>query len=96
MGDIIKRTAFYEARQRAGRESIQYLPFYLVEIQGATQSKLFQPVNFQSRKVGTFGTGTKIQVDEYKQITPGMRLLMDDTRQLMKFQSWNSIPTSLS
>jgi len=87
MGDIVKRTAFYNSRQRAGKETIEYLPFYLVEIEGASKSQLFQPVNFQPRKVGAWGTGPKIQVDEYLQITPGMRLLMDNDLQLMKFQS---------
>lgn len=87
MGDIVKRTAFYEKRERAGKEVIQYLPFYLVEVQGATFSQLFQPVNFSDRKIGGMSTGKRIQVDEYKQITPGMRLLMDNDRQLMKFQS---------
>jgi hypothetical protein len=87
MGDIVKRTAFYNQGQRAGKEFIEYLPFYLVEVKGAVVSQLYQPVNFQPRKVGTFGTGPKIQVDQYLQITPGMRLLMDNDRQLMKFQS---------
>lgn len=87
MGDIIKRTAFYNERERAGKQIIDYLPFYLVEVEGATQSQLFQPVNFTPRKIGTWGTGHKIQVDEYKQTTSRMRLLMDNDRQLMKFQS---------
>lgn len=87
MGDIVKRTAFYNTRDRAGIQVTEYLPFYLVEVKGTTFSKLFQPVNFQPRRVGTLGTDPKIQVDEYKQITLGMRLLMDGDRQLMKFQS---------
>ena len=87
MGDIIKRTAFYNERERAGKKSVEYLPFYLVEIQGATFSKLFQPINFSDRKIGGMSTGKRIQVDEFKRYDPQMRLLMDSNRQLMKFQS---------
>lgn len=87
MGDIVKRTAFYVTRKRAGKEVTEYMPFYLVEVSGATHSRLFQPVNFDSRRIGSMGTGPKIQVDEYLPLVGGMKMLMDGERQLMKFQS---------
>ena len=89
MGDIIKRTSFYELRKLGGKEIIRYLPFYRVEIAGNQHSQLFQPINFQVRRVGdgVVSIPDKIEVDEYKQITPCMRFFMDDYRQLMNFES---------
>ncbi len=86
MGDVVKRTAFYNTRKSGNDMVYEYLPFYLVEIEGATESQLFQPVNFNDRVVGTMEKAV-IKVDEYKHYHPSMRLLMDRDRQLMNFQS---------
>jgi hypothetical protein len=89
MGDIVKRTAFYRIRKVAGKEIPEYMPFYRVETIGSAHSQLYQPINFQPRKVGAniVSIGAKIQVDEYQQITEGLRFFMDGNQQLMKFQS---------